>query len=145
MLNQKKPKLTYNGKVKPTIVNNLNKQKNILRQITDIQVQAERLIKNKSDITQVEQFAAYSNEIKTFLLNNISDEFILNQIKEIPDLDLEQTESNSRFINLFLNVLGGSIGIYSSERRKADEALDKIRDIRGKYASTEFMLKNYFE
>jgi len=40
-------------------------------------------------------------------------------------------------------LLGGSVAFYH-EKRKEKKALDTIRDIKGKYASTEFMLKNYF-
>ncbi len=50
----------------------------ILRQVTDIQVQADRLIKEKVSLEQISQFAQYSDEIKSFLLSIIKDDFVLN-------------------------------------------------------------------
>ncbi|UOB18936.1 hypothetical protein [Abyssalbus ytuae] len=60
---------------------------NIIRQILDIQTQAERLISNKADLPQIEEFAKYNDELKSFLLTKIKDNFILNYIKEIPTLN----------------------------------------------------------
>ena len=121
----------------------LIESKNILRQITDIQVQAERLIKRKGSLIEIEQFSSYSNEIKSYLLNNIKDEFILKYIHEIPDLNIDEIGQSPRYLN-FLNLLGSGLGVYSREKVKIEKALTTIRDIRAKYASTEFMLKNYF-
>lgn len=121
-------------------------QRNILRQITDIQVQADRLIKGQADLTEIEDFAKYSYELKTFLTRNIQDDFIQKYVKDIPILDLdEESQDADGFINNLLYFFGGLFGAYSIEQRKKAEALDVIRDIKGKYASAEFMLKNYFE
>ena len=117
----------------------------ILRQITDIQVQADRLIKEKVNIEQIEQFGQYSDEIKTFLLAHINDEFILNYIHKIPDLDLNTENKNFGIISLLAILFGGANGSYYTEKQKIDNAKESIRDIRNKYASAEFMLKNYFK
>ena len=124
----------------------LSTSKNIVRQIKDIQVQADRLIKNNADVTEIEDFAKYSQELKTFLIQNIKDDFILNYLHDIPVLDLdEQSEITESFLYSLLHFFGGALGIYSSELKKKANALDKIRDIKSKYASVEFMLKNYFQ
>ncbi len=122
----------------------MTESRNILRQITDVQVQAERLIRERADINEIEQFSSYSNEIKEYLINTIDDEFILNYIREIPDLNLDEIESNKGIIPFLLNLIAGGLGTYSTERNKSDNALKIIRDIRGKYASAEFMIKGYF-
>ncbi len=116
----------------------------ILRQVTDIQVQADRLIKEKVSLEQIEQFGQYSDEIKTFLLNHIEDEFILNYINEIPNLDLSAESKTTGIIDLLAMFFGGIGGSYYREKRKIDSAKESIKDIRNKYASSEFMLKNYF-
>ncbi|AXT21027.1 hypothetical protein D7030_08450 [Flavobacteriaceae bacterium AU392] len=117
--------------------------RNIIRQIVDIQNQADRLIKNKANIVEIEQFSQYNDEIKSFLESNIEDEFILNYVRAIPNLDIEQEDTKLGILNIVLSIFFGGITSYR-ERQKADNALNKIRDIRGKYASAEFMLKNYF-
>lgn len=116
---------------------------NIIRQIVDIQVQADRLIKTNADINEIELFAQYNDEIKSFLIENIDDEIVLNFVKEIPDLNIEEIETKTNFITLLLGLFVGGVALYN-EKQKSLKALNKIRDIRGKYASAEFMLKNYF-
>ncbi|WP_282076077.1 hypothetical protein [Maribacter aquivivus] len=84
--------------------------------------------------------------MKSFLNENVGDDFILKYINEIPILDLDdlgETENGWVFTMLFF--FGGLLGVYSLQQRKKAQALNIIRDIKGKYASAEFMLKNYFE
>lgn len=119
-------------------------KRNIIRQIKDIQNQAERLIKRKSSLSEIEQFANYSCEIKSFLIKNIDEDFILKYVYEIPDLNLDESDSKPGFFDLILFSFNFGFGAYSKERQKADKALKTVRDIRGKYASLEFMLKNHF-
>ncbi|WP_282079645.1 hypothetical protein [Aquimarina algiphila] len=116
----------------------------ILRQVTDIQLQADRLIKEKVSLEQISQFAQYSDEIKSFLLSIIKDDFVLNYINEIPDLNLEEEIKPSGVIGILALIFGGIGGSYYNEKRKIDNAKNNIREIRNKYASAEFMLKNYF-
>lgn len=121
-------------------------QRNILRQITDIQVQADRLIKSQANLTEIEDFAKYSYELKNFLIKNVQDDFIMKYVNDIPTLDLdEKSEVELGFMYGVLYFFGGILGVYSIEQKKKARALDTIRDIKGKYASAEFMLKNYFE
>ncbi|WP_299548117.1 hypothetical protein [Seonamhaeicola sp.] len=117
--------------------------KNIIRQIIDIQAQAERLIRTEASMAEIEQFAQYNDEIKSFLINNIDDDFVLKYVKEIPNLNIEEIETRTGLITVLLSLFVGGIAIYN-ERRKSQKALNTIRDIKGKYASAEFMLKNYF-
>ena len=119
-------------------------KRNIIRQITDIQNQAERLIKLKSSLVEIEKFADYSSEIKLFLIKYIDEDFILKHVHEIPDLNLHESDSKPGLFDLIIYSFNFGLGAYSKERRKADKALKTVRDIRGKYASLEFMLKNYF-
>ncbi|GGI57137.1 hypothetical protein [Winogradskyella haliclonae] len=69
---------------------------------------------------------------------------MLNHVNEIPDLNINELDAKSDILHLVFNWFGGGIGIYSRERIKSDKALKIVRDIKGKYASAEFMLKNYF-
>ena len=117
---------------------------NIARQITDIQAQAERLIRTKANMIEIEQFAQYNDEIKSFLINNIDDEFVLKYVKDIPDLKINQIEAKTGIITLLLGFMVGGWSAIYHEKQKERKALKTIRDIKGKYASAEFMLKNYF-
>tara|TARA_R110002051_G_scaffold321291_1_gene408555 strand:+ start:113 stop:472 length:360 start_codon:yes stop_codon:yes gene_type:complete len=115
--------------------------RNIIRQVIDIQSQAERLISQNAEETDIELFSQYNRELKSFLISNIKDEFVLNYIKEIPDLNMMDLESESGFFERLIALFSNG---YSSDRMKNDRALDIIREIKNKYASSEFMIKNYF-
>lgn len=118
--------------------------RNILRQISDIQAQAERITLTKIELTQIEDFSKYNEEIKRFLLENVKDEFILNYIREIPSLNFESLETKDNLLTIIIGFFGGGLLSYYRQNQKNEEALNKVREIRGKYASAEFMLKNYF-
>lgn len=121
-------------------------KRNIIRQIVDIQAQADRLIRSDADVVEIEQFAQYNNEIKTYLIEHIDDDFILKYIKDIPDLNIEEVEDKKGVLGLIfltLSLFSGWPALYY-EKRKARKSLETVRDIRGKYASVEFMIKNYF-
>jgi len=78
-----------------------------LRQIKDIQVQADRLIKGQADLVEIENFAKYSYELKTYLINNIKDDFMLKYVNEIPILDLDtDSETAEGFLESLLHFLG---------------------------------------
>ena len=111
------------------------------RQIIDIQMQAERILKEKVSLEDIDQFNSYNEEIKNYLLGLIKDKFIIDRVLEIPNLNLDSDSPNTSFSFLsFLSFLvGGSI---SKERSKVEEAKYIIRDIKDKYASLEFILKN---
>src|SRR5690606_19013788 len=110
----------------------------------DIQAQAERLTSTKIEITQIEDFSKYNEEIKSFLLENVKDDFILKYIREIPCINFENFETKDSIITVLIGFLGGGLISYYRQNQKNEQALNIVREIRGKYASAEFMLKNYF-
>jgi hypothetical protein len=119
-----------------------------LRQIQDIQVQAERLISNKANLDQIAEFSKYSDEIKFYLMENIDDEEILSYVRDIPIFEIEESELEKTAEGIFAGILSiASYGLagYFRNQRARDKALDVVRDIRSKYASIEFMCRNYFE
>jgi hypothetical protein len=119
-----------------------------LRQIQDIQVQAERLISNKADLDQIAEFSKYSDEIKFYLMENIDDEEILSYVRDIPTFEIEESELKKTAEGIFAGILSfASYGLagYFRNQRARDKALEVVRDIRSKYASIEFMCRNYFE
>jgi len=118
--------------------------RNILRQMADIQAQAERITSTKIELSQIEDFSKYNEEIKRFLLENVNDEFILKYIREIPSLNFESLETKDNLLTIIIGFFGGGLISYYRQNQKNEEAINKVREIRGKYASAEFMLKNYF-
>ena len=120
-------------------------KQNILRQIKDIQVQASRLIEERIAIEDLEAFFDYSNQLKSFLTTNLQEEFILKYVHELPELNLELVETNKSLLMKLLSLFAGGSGSLSSDRINVDEALDHLRFVKGKYASIELLLQNYFD
>ncbi|NER12804.1 hypothetical protein GWK08_05090 [Leptobacterium flavescens] len=123
----------------------MGNQANILRQIKDIQVQADRLIRNNADLTEIEHFSDYSTEIRNCLLKNITDKTILDHIESIPDLKIDEyveSDGGNGILGSIINFFGGA---YASEKWKSESSLSIVRDIKAKYASLEFLLRNYFD
>ena len=119
-------------------------ERNILRQIADVQQQAERLISTNAEQHEIEDFSKYNEEIKSYLLENVKDNFILKRINEIPSINFNTLEIKDNFLILIFSIFSGGLAAYYRRIERTKEALAVVREIRGKYASAEFMLKNYF-
>jgi len=117
----------------------------IIRQVKDLQAQAERLIRTGGNMPEIEAFANYNEEIKTFLLNTIQDEFVLNYIKTIPSIDIDAIETKSGIRSIALGLFFGGTSTIYHEKNKIESALKQIKDISNKYSSYEIMIKNHFQ
>ena len=117
----------------------------IIRQIVDLQAQAERLIQSGGNMPEIETFAEYNEEVKAYLLSNIDDEFILNYVRQIPSLNLDQIEGKAGLLTVFLSVFSGTLSTHGRERDKIERALKEIKYISDKYASYEMMIRNHFD
>lgn len=118
----------------------------VKRQLKDIQVQADRLISGDHSSEDLENFGNYSNELKNYLIENISDDFILEKLNEIPNIDdfdtITKTTTGIGFTILAVITFGISVS-YLREQKRNTEMMNNVRDIRGKYGSIEFLLKNH--
>ena len=116
----------------------------VIRQIRDIQVQAERLLQN-SDLESIEQFERYNQELKGYLINNINEDHILEEIKKISEVEreMERSAGADGLLILIIVYIAPPLASYFRERSYKSRAMEVVRDIRSKYASIEFLLKNY--
>jgi hypothetical protein len=117
---------------------------NVRRQIKDIQFQAERLINERPSIEDIEAFDRYNEELKNYLLNNLSDPDLIQRVRQIPQI-LE--ESNSQVasrgvISVVLTMVVPALVSYFQERQLIENSKDAIREARGAYASLEFFTRN---
>jgi vesicle coat complex subunit len=120
---------------------------NQLRQIRDIQIQADRICSGRASLDQVEEFGKYSRELKQHLSTHIHDEFVQKLITEIPDLEsaMNGKDVGSGLLDGVLLLLGTAIPLLSSEARKVDRAKSVIKEIQGKYSSIGLVLQNQSE
>ena len=119
--------------------------KNQLRQIRDIQQQADKICNTRVSFEEVIEFGKYSAELSKNLKSSIQDDFTYNLISEIPILqdELSKTSKRTMLINSILIFIGGAIPFMAKNSIKLHQARPIIREIQGKYASIEFILKKY--
>jgi hypothetical protein len=117
----------------------------IVRQVIDLQAQAKRLIRTGDNMPEIEAFSQYNEEIKIYLLNHISDEFVLNYIKTSPTLDIDAIETKSSILTVILGLFSGGPSAAYSEKHKIERALEQVKEISNKYSSYEMMIRNSFE
>lgn len=118
--------------------------RNILRQIADIQINADRITANTSNSTEIIDFAKYNEEIKAYLLQHVKEDFILSYIREIPSVPIEDLEGNTSLRATVLGIFSGGLGFHLQQMKKLERAKEVVSILKGKYASIEFMLKNHF-
>lgn len=121
----------------------------LLRQLKDIQHQAENLISGSPEIEELEQFGNYNEELKTYILENIDLSEISNLVYDIPNVLHVELGTKSRPIGALIIVGIITLGIssfyisYVVALHKKRLIQSNIQTARGKYASIEFLLKAY--
>jgi hypothetical protein len=118
---------------------------NVRRQLKDIQFQAERLINERPSIEDIEAFDRYNEELKSYLLNNLSDPELLQRVRQIPRvLDESNSQVASRgIISVALTMFVPGLVSYFQDRQLVENSKDAIREARGAYASLEFFTRNF--
>jgi hypothetical protein len=117
---------------------------NARRQIKDIQFRAERLLNGSPTIDDVEEFDQYNEELKKYLISNLTEPELIERIKQIPKI-LE--ESNSQvaargILSAFVAMFATGFVTYFQDRQRIENSKDSIRIARGAYASIEFFSRN---
>ncbi len=117
---------------------------NISRQLKDIQHQADRLLNGQPQMEDIIQFDKYNEEMKMFLIGHFEEEELINRVQKIPIvLEEEPTETVSRnILSAILLFLVSWAVTYFQERQKIDNALSRIHEAKGNYASIEFLTRN---
>jgi len=117
---------------------------NARRQIKDIQFRAEHLINGKPTIDDIEEFHQYNEELKKYLLDNLTEPELVERVKQIPQI-LEESGSQvvtRGIISAFLAMFASYLVSYFQDRQRIENCLASIREARGKYASIEFLTRN---
>lgn len=118
--------------------------RNILRQIADIQIQADKITANATNSTEMIDFARYNEEVKAYLLQNVKDDFIISYVREIPSVPIEDLEGNTSLSATILGLFSGGLGFNIQQMKRLERAKEVVSILKGKYASLEFLLKNHF-
>lgn len=109
----------------------------LLRQLKDIQAQADKILTGENSNESIETFSRYSNELKSYILKNIDSQEITSYLKDLPEINYTRTE-----IKLWQYLILPSwwISLYKDYQAK-NQIIEEINLVRGKYATLELLVK----
>jgi len=109
----------------------------LLRQIKDIQAQADKVIGGENSDEAIESFARYSMELKDYISKNVDSNEVKAYLTELPEINYTRTQ-----IKLWQYLLFPAwwIELYKDylERNKT---VQEISIVRGKYSTLEILVK----
>lgn len=118
-----------------------------LRQINDVQIQANKLLHGNPSDESLVQFSVFNEELKHYLKQHLFDSECQKLLLEIPII-LDVDDSLIKRSKNWLLILGlFTLGIsalyinYISNLRKQKMIQNNIQIAKGKYSSIDFMLK----
>jgi hypothetical protein len=109
----------------------------VIRQVKDVQAQADQIIKgNKSD-EAFENFSKYAEEMKAFIRKNIPSDEILEYLKSIPTVNYQRSR-----ISIWQYFIFPSwwISLYKDYNQK-NKVIEEVQEVQHKYANLELLLK----
>lgn len=109
----------------------------LFRQLKDIQVQADRVLKGENSAESIEQFARYSVELKKYALDKFKGTPAEQKLHELPEIHYKRNRLTIAHVFMF-----NWFAVLAAERRAREESLEEIREARNKYASLEFVLRD---
>jgi hypothetical protein len=115
----------------------------LYRQLKDIQSQADKIIRDNPSLEDLEQFEAYSGELRKFILDNYPDREVTETVLEIP---IDLYKANRADVGLMATVVAFIPGLSSfmQERRQIQQSIETVHLIRGKYSTLEFLIKSKY-
>jgi hypothetical protein len=109
----------------------------ILRQLKDIQAQADKIISGENSPESVETFALYSTELKNYIISNISAHEIISYLQELPEVDYSPV--GIKWWEMILLPWWG-INLYNDYKAR-EIIIQNIAEVRGKYGTLELLLR----
>lgn len=109
----------------------------LIRQLKDIQAQADKIASRESSQEIIEAFARYSVELKEYIAKNIESQQIRAYLSELPEINYSRTT-----IKLWQYLIMPSwwISAYNDYRNR-EQAVQEIRATRGRYATLEILVR----
>lgn len=109
----------------------------LLRQLRDIQAQADKIVTGENSTEAIESFARYSSELKNYISKNVQSKEIQAYLTELPDINYSRTEIK---LWQYLIVPSWWIALYKDYQAK-NETIIEIGSAKGKYATLELLVR----
>ena len=95
---------------------------NLFRQLLDIQMQADKLIKGSPSEQEVEHFNQYAQELKYYCLENIEQDDIQRLLYEIPEVEMKEDYAAMGCLSLVLPA----VALVSGDMSALNHGLHRI-------------------
>lgn len=109
----------------------------LLRQLRDIQAQADKIASGENDQDSIETFAKYSLELKEYVLKHVDSDEIRGYASIIPDVNYERVMVSWW---QFIIMPAWWISLYNDYKAR-ERAVEDIVTVKGKYATLELMIR----
>lgn len=109
----------------------------LLRQLKDIQAQADKILTGENSNEAIENFARYSLELKGYIAKNIESSEVKSYLTELPEINYSKAQ-----IKLWQYLILPSwwISVYKDYQAK-NRAIEEINMVKGKYANLELLVR----
>jgi len=109
----------------------------LLRQLKDIQAQADKILTGENSNEAIETFAKYSIELKDYVSKHVELPEVKSYLTELPVINYKRAE-----IKLWQYLILPSwwISLYKDYHAK-NKTIEEINIVKGKYATLELLVK----
>jgi hypothetical protein len=109
----------------------------LLRQLKDVQAQADKILTGEDSHETIETFAKYSIELKEYISKNVASFEIKSYLTELPVIKYQRT--GIKFWQ-YMMLVSWWIAIYMDYQAK-NRAIEEIGTAKGKYATLEVLVR----
>jgi hypothetical protein len=113
----------------------------LLRQLKDVQAQADKILTGENSNEAIESFARYSIELKEYILKNISSNEVKSYLTELPEINYSRTDLK---LWQYLILPSWWITLYKDYQAK-NRTIQEINAVRSKYATLELLVKGQID
>lgn len=113
----------------------------LLRQLRDIQSQADKILKGEDSNEAIETFSRYSSELKLYISKNVASEETKSLLNELPEINYSRSE-----IKLWQYFILSSwwVSVYKDYQAR-NKTIQEINLVKGKYATLELLVKGWVD
>ena len=111
----------------------------LLRQLKDIQAQADKILTGEDSNERIETFAKYSIELKDYISKNVESKEIKMYLTELPNINYSRTQ-----VKLWQYLFWPSwwLSLYKDYLAK-NRTIEEIRLVKGKYSTLELLVRGF--
>jgi len=109
----------------------------LLRQLRDIQAQADRILAGENSAETIESFARYSSELKDYVGKNVDSRELTAYLADLPEINYSRSDVK---LWHYLILPAWWVTLYKDYEAR-NKTIAEIGSVRGKYATLELMVK----